>query len=99
MDQGIAGAPAGAESGRSGRSWTTIVDGQRLRQLRREHGLSQAELAGKAGVSLSTLARLEGRARTSCRCRTLARLATALGEGPASTTLHPSPDKPGPSDR
>ena len=28
-------------------------------KLRREHGLSQAELAGKAGVSLSTLARLE----------------------------------------
>ena len=62
-----------------------------------EHGLSQAELAGKAGVSLTTLARLERRGRTSCRGRTLARLATALGEDPASTTLHPSPDKPGPS--
>jgi DNA-binding XRE family transcriptional regulator len=69
------------------RSWTTAVDGTRLRQARREHGLSQAELAGTAGISVTTLARLERQPTTRCRCRTLARLALALGEDPASTTL------------
>ena len=72
------------------RSWTTAVDGTRLRQARRELGLSQAELAGKAGISLTTLARLERQPTTRCRCRTLVRLALALGEDPASTTLHPA---------
>ena len=35
---------------RSADRWFTVVDGARLRQLRRQHGLSAAELAGKAGV-------------------------------------------------
>ena len=39
--------------------WTTIADGQRIRELRRQRGLAQAELAGLAGVSLDTVARLE----------------------------------------
>ena len=30
------------------RSWTTVLDGTRLRQLRREHGLSQEQLADRA---------------------------------------------------
>jgi DNA-binding XRE family transcriptional regulator len=71
------------------RSWTTTVDGTRLRQARHEHALSRAELAGTAGISVTTLARLERQPRTRCRCRTLARLALALGEDPASTTLRP----------
>ena len=33
---------------RSAERWFTVVDGVRLRQLRRQHGLSPAELAGKA---------------------------------------------------
>jgi transcriptional regulator with XRE-family HTH domain len=72
------------------RSWTTTVDGTRLRQARREHALSRAELAGTAGISVATLARLERQPRTRCRGRTLARLALALGEDPASTTLRPA---------
>ena len=38
---------------------TFILDGPRLRQLRRQRGLSQEELAGQAGVSVTTVARLE----------------------------------------
>jgi DNA-binding XRE family transcriptional regulator len=72
------------------RSWTTTVDGTRLRQARREHALSRAELAGTAGISVATLARLERQPRTRCRGRTLARLALALGEDLASTTLRPA---------
>ena len=72
------------------RSWTTTVDGTRLRQARRDHDLSRAELAGTAGISVTTLARLERQPRTRCRGRTLARLALALGEDPTSTTLRPT---------
>jgi transcriptional regulator with XRE-family HTH domain len=74
--------------------WFTVVDGARLRQLRRQHGLSPAELAGKAGISLSTVVRLECRAHRSCRTRTLARLAAALGQPPAALI----PTQPPPAD-
>lgn len=63
--------------------WFTVLDGTRLRQLRRQHGLSAAELAGKAGVGLSTVLRLERRPRLSCRTRTVARLAAALNQPPS----------------
>ena len=66
--------------------WTTIVDGGRLRQLRREHELSQEELATHAGISLTTIRRLERQPVAPCRCRTLGRLAGALGEDPACLT-------------
>jgi transcriptional regulator with XRE-family HTH domain len=66
--------------------WNTALDGQRLRQLRHQHGLSQEQLAAKAGISLATVARLERTPRTTCRTRTLARLAAALAELPAALT-------------
>ena len=72
--------------------WFTTLDGTRLRQLRRQHGLSAAELAGKAGVGLSTVTRLERVRQPRCRTRTLARLAAALGQPPAA--LIPSPPNP-----
>jgi anti-sigma regulatory factor (Ser/Thr protein kinase) len=45
-----AGQPS---AGETGQRWIISLDGQRLRQLRRKQGLSQAELAGRAGVSLN----------------------------------------------
>jgi DNA-binding XRE family transcriptional regulator len=45
---------------RSADRWFTVVDGIRLRQLRRQRGLTAAELAGEAGIGLSTVLRLEG---------------------------------------
>jgi transcriptional regulator with XRE-family HTH domain len=72
--------------------WTTILDGGRLRRLRRQHGLSQERLATVAGISLTTrislttMRRLERRAAAPCRCRTLGRLAAALGEEPGRLT-------------
>jgi transcriptional regulator with XRE-family HTH domain len=66
--------------------WFTVLDGVRLRQLRRQQGLSAAELARKAGVGLSTVLQLEREPRPSCRTRTLARLAAALGQSPAALT-------------
>ena len=77
-------------SARPPQVWTTVLDGQRLRQLRREHALSQEKLASLAGVSLTTVARLERLPRALCRGRTLARLAAALGEPPAA--LDPAPE-------
>ncbi len=67
--------------------WTTALDGSRLRQLRRRRGLSQEQLADQAGLSLTTVARLERQLRAACRGRTLARLATALGADPAALAL------------
>jgi transcriptional regulator with XRE-family HTH domain len=76
--------------GRGRRSWMTVLNGTRLRELRRERGLSQEQLAGRAGISLATVARLERQSRAPCRGRTLARLAVALDEQPASMRL-PTP--------
>ncbi len=70
--------------------WTTVLDGQRLRQLRHERALSQEKLACLAGLSPATVARLERLPRPLCRGRTLARLAAALGEPPAA--LDPAPE-------
>jgi DNA-binding transcriptional regulator YiaG len=39
--------------------WTTVLDGDRLRQLRRQRDLSQEKLADLAGISSATVARLD----------------------------------------
>jgi DNA-binding Xre family transcriptional regulator len=44
----------------------------------------QVELARLAGVSPYTVSKLERQRATSCRTRTLARLAAALGEEPSA---------------
>lgn len=64
--------------------WTAVIDGQRLRELRRQRALSQAELAKLAGVSAHTVSKLERQPASCCRSRTLARLAAALGESPVT---------------
>ena len=55
---------------------TTI--GDRLRRLRSERGLTQEELAGRAGVSVDLVKKLEQGRRDSARLTTLAALADAL---------------------
>jgi transcriptional regulator with XRE-family HTH domain len=70
----------------SANRWVTVLDGVRLRQLRSQRGLSPAELASQAGLGRSTVIRLERHPRPSCRTRTLARLAAALGLPPAALT-------------
>ena len=64
--------------------WTAVVDGQRLRELRRQQALSQVELAKLAGISAHTVSKLERQPASYCRSRTLARLAGALGESPSA---------------
>jgi len=78
-----------SSAGETGQRWIVVLDGRRLRKLRRQHGLSQAGLAGRAGVSVSVISRLERQACGSCRSRTLARLAAALGEEPAALASEP----------
>jgi DNA-binding XRE family transcriptional regulator len=70
--------------------WTTLLDGERLREMRRQRGLSQEQLADLAGISLSTMARLESQDRSPCRSWTLGRLAAALDETPASMAPGPA---------
>jgi hypothetical protein len=48
-------------------------------------------LADQAGISLTTMARLERQHCSPCRTRTLARLAAALGEHPVSLSIAASP--------
>ena len=73
---------------RTGRGdrWIAVIDGQRLRELRRQQALSQVELAKLAGVSAHTVSKLERQPASCCRTRTLARLAAALGESPSAIT-------------
>jgi hypothetical protein len=49
--------------------WTTIIDGRQLRRLRHQRGLSQEQLADRAGISLSTMRRLERQPAAPCRSR------------------------------
>jgi transcriptional regulator with XRE-family HTH domain len=64
--------------------WTAVIDGQRLRELRRQRALSQVELARLAVVSAHTVSKLERQPASCCRSRTLARLAAALDESPVA---------------
>jgi hypothetical protein len=86
---------------RPGRPQTTVLDGQRLREARRQRGLSLERLAHQAGWSPATVARLERQRRPSCRHRTLARLAAALDLDPAAITpvLGVAPDSAAPGPR
>ena len=83
--------PATPSQLRAAQRWTTVLDGGQLRRLRRQRGLSQEQLASRAGISLTAIVRLEGQTRAACRCRTLARLAAALGEDPAALTTSQPP--------
>ena len=74
--------PAGIDN--PAQRWFVAVDGYRLRQFRRERRLSQEALASRAGISVGTVGELERQARTSCRGRTLTRLAAALGTHPTA---------------
>lgn len=78
--------PLGPSARSTAQRWITTLDGHRLRQLRRQRGLSQASLAALAGISQATVARLELRPAVPCRGRTLARLAAALREPPVTLT-------------
>jgi len=57
----------------------------RVRQLRLQHGLTQQELAEKAGVSRHALLRFESGA--SFRPTTLRKIARALGVQPIQLTV------------
>jgi DNA-binding XRE family transcriptional regulator len=87
-ESGLQAALAPAWPRSRARRWYVVADGQRLRQLRHERRLSQEALASRAGISVGTIGQLERQARSSCRGRTLARLAAALGAQP--TALMPS---------
>ena len=57
------------------------IDGEKLRSLRKERSLSQAELAARAGTTQATISELE-RGLRRVQYRTTRRLASALGVEP-----------------
>jgi len=71
-------------STRPDRHWITTLDGTRLREARIERGLSRNKLAAEAGVSPSTMARLESQRAASCHRTTLYRIAATLVDEPGS---------------
>jgi DNA-binding XRE family transcriptional regulator len=79
--------------------WTAVLDSQRLRQLRRLHGLSQEALAYRAGLSPATIGRLEREPRPNCRTRTMILLAAAIGEHPSAIIWDLAPITSQPSSR
>jgi DNA-binding XRE family transcriptional regulator len=90
-DQDIDWARPGTSWARPTSPHTFVLDGHLLRQLRHQRGLTQEDLADQAGISLTTIARLERQIHAPCRGWTLGRLARALGEPSATMTLqHPS---------
>ncbi|MFI5063573.1 MAG: helix-turn-helix domain-containing protein [Streptosporangiales bacterium] len=74
------------QTSRPGRRWFTVMDGHRLRRLRRQRGLSQEQLAGRAGISPATVARLD--ASTTLPA---AAAPSAASPAPWAKTLHASP--------
>jgi DNA-binding XRE family transcriptional regulator len=82
--------PARVKRPLSPQSWSVVIDGQLLRELRRRRGLSQEKLFAESGISLATIARLERERWPVCRGRTARRLAAALHADPASL-LAPDP--------
>jgi transcriptional regulator with XRE-family HTH domain len=60
------------------------LDGEKLRRLRLERGLNQRELAGRAGMSQSTIVLLEGRKKNErFHPSTVRKLSQGLGVEPA----------------
>lgn len=92
------GRPAPARAGRTPGSrpaavkgWYVTLDGQRLRDLRTERGLSQKSVCEQAGIHPKTISRLEAERWPTCRGRTAALIARTLGTSPESL-LAPVPD-------
>jgi len=59
----------------------TKVDGERLRQLRRDRALSQRDLSGMTGIAHDSISQLETGKRDA-QPRTIRKLAEALGVEP-----------------
>lgn len=74
---------------------TTVLDSGRLREARRQRGLSRESLAWQPGLGITTIRRLESQTSAPCRYRTLARLALALGQPAGTLAAEGAPLPPG----
>ena len=63
--------------------------GERIRTLRKERGMTQAELAEKSGISRATLSKLENGLIAQISVVTLAEILNALGYEIDITPLNP----------
>lgn len=67
--------------------------GDRIREARKRRGMTQRELAGAAGLSVSAIKKLEQGTMGELRLQTARRLAVALGV-PTMAIVDPSPPEP-----
>lgn len=72
----------------------THIAGRNIRRLRQQAGLSQAAVAGAAGIGQTYIGQLE-RAEKNVSLQVLVAVATALGVT-AADLLQPDPDPPAP---
>jgi serine/threonine-protein kinase RsbW len=102
---GAAQAPSLPAPGAAGRGprrdawWLVTVDGERLRRARLRAGLSQQRLADAAGVSLTTVLKLESKSRARCRFTTMEQVAAGLGAHPQAITAQPDDGRHWPESR
>ena len=59
----------------------------RLREIRMEHGMSQEELAEKAGMSRTTISKIENDEEANVNTRTVAKIAEVFGVNPSEIFL------------
>src|SRR5881392_2264852 len=69
---------------------------ERIKQLRKDHGLTQEDLAAKAGLGIATVQRVEGGAPPSPA--TTASIAAAFGLSPVVLTSASKPTSAEPND-
>ncbi len=59
----------------------------RLREIRMERGMSQEELAEKAGMSRTTISKIENDEEANVNTRTVAKIAEVFGVNPSEIFL------------
>ena len=59
----------------------------RLKERRAECGLSQVELAAKAGISRATISKIENNEEVNLTTQTIAKLSEVLGANPSDIFL------------
>jgi DNA-binding XRE family transcriptional regulator len=80
----------GPPDARSGTSWHTMIDSAAVARRREKLGWSRGELARRAGVSVTTINRIEQADQPRCHSRTARRLAEAIEQPITAITIDDS---------
>jgi DNA-binding XRE family transcriptional regulator len=90
VDSGSSPPAPGSPDVRSEASWHTVIDSAAVARWREKLGWSRGELARRAGVSVTTINRIEQADQLRCHSRTARRLADAVGQPVTAITIRDS---------